>query len=101
MTERFPQAAAAELNLSVTGFAVTAPLVGEPLAGRHVFGGWRFAPVCPAGAKPSPRGEGGTKCRMRWNPAAEAGLGAPAIRLKNVSYAKASPIRGGGKAVRL
>ena len=30
-------------NLSVTGFAVTAPLVGEPLAGRRVFGVWRFA----------------------------------------------------------
>lgn len=32
---------------------------------RHAKG---FAPVCPAGAKPSPRGEGGTKCRMRWKP---------------------------------
>ena len=38
------------VNLSVTGFAVTAPLVGEPLAGRRVFGVWRFAPVCPADA---------------------------------------------------
>ena len=37
-------------NLSVTGFAVTAPLVGEPLAGRCVFGVWRFATVCPADA---------------------------------------------------
>ncbi len=27
-----------------------APLVGEPLAGRRVFGVWRFAPVCPADA---------------------------------------------------
>lgn len=25
-------------------------LVGEPLAGRRVFGVWRFAPVCPADA---------------------------------------------------
>ena len=41
---------ASGLNLSVTGFAVTAPLVGEPLAGRCVFGVWRFAPVCPADA---------------------------------------------------
>ena len=36
-------------NLSVTGFAVTAPLVGEPLAGRRVFGVWRFAPFGSAG----------------------------------------------------
>ena len=47
---------ASGLNLSVTGFAVTAPLVGEPLAGRRVFGVWRFAPVCPAGAKSYPCG---------------------------------------------
>ncbi len=59
---------ASGLNLSVTGFAVTAPLVGEPLAGRRIFDGLRFATVCSAGAKPSPRGEGGTKCRMRWKP---------------------------------
>ena len=36
-------------NLSVTGFAVTAPLVGEPLADRCVFGVWRFAPFGSAG----------------------------------------------------
>ena len=36
--------------------AVTAPLVGEPLAYRRVFGVWRFAPVCPAGAKSFPCG---------------------------------------------
>ena len=40
---------ASGLNLSVTGFAVTAPLVGEPLAGRCVFGVWRFAPFGSAG----------------------------------------------------
>ena len=40
---------ASGLNLSVTGFAVTAPLVGEPLAGRRVFGVWRFAPFGSAG----------------------------------------------------
>ena len=75
------------LNLSVTGFAVTAPLVGEPLAGRRVFGVWRFATFGSAG--------------VMFGPATEVVLGAPAIRLKNESYAKASPIRGGGKAVRL
>lgn len=78
---------ASGLNLSVTGFAVTAPLVGEPLAGRRVFGVWRFAPFGSAD--------------VMFAPAAEVALGAPAIRLKNKSYAKASPIRGGGKAVRL
>ena len=70
------------LNLSVTGFAVTAPLVGEPLAGRRVFGVWRFAPFGSAG--------------VMFAPAADDALGAPAIRLKNKSYAKASPTRGGG-----
>ena len=43
-------------NLSVAGFAATAPLVGEPLAYRRVFGVWRFAPVCTAGAKSFPCG---------------------------------------------
>ena len=33
-----------------------APLIGEPLAGRHVFVVWRFAPVGPAGAKSYPCG---------------------------------------------
>ena len=37
------------LNLSVTGFAVTAPLVGEPLAYRRVFVSQRFATFEPAG----------------------------------------------------
>ena len=37
------------LNLSVAGFAATAPLVGEPLAYRRVFGDWRFATAGPAG----------------------------------------------------
>ena len=45
-----PQQPLPVVNLSVTGFAVTAPLVGEPLAGRRVFGVWRFAPVYPADA---------------------------------------------------
>ena len=45
-----PQQPLPVVNLSVTGFAVTAPLVGEPLAGRRVFGVWRFATVCPAAA---------------------------------------------------
>ena len=49
-------------NLSVTGFAVTAPLVGEPLAGRRVFGVWRFAPFGSAG--------------VMFASAAEVGLGA-------------------------
>ena len=53
---------ASELNLSVTGFAVTAPLVGEPLAGRRVFGVWRFAPFGSAG--------------VMFASAAEVGLGA-------------------------
>ena len=78
---------ASELNLSVTGFAVTAPLVGEPLAGRRVFGVWRFAPVCPAGARPNPCG----RCHF-WS--------RQAIIAKNEPYAKASPTRGGGKTVR-
>ena len=73
---------ASGLNLSVTGFAVTAPLVGEPLAGRRVFGVWRFAPFGSAG--------------VMFTSAAEVGLGAPAIRSKNESHAKASPTRGGG-----
>ena len=50
------------LNLSVTGFAVTAPLVGEPLAGRRVFEVWRFAPFGSAG--------------VMFASAAEVGLGA-------------------------
>ena len=78
---------ASGLNLSVTGFAVTAPLVGEPLAGRRVFGVWRFAPFGSAD--------------VMFAPAADDALGAPAIRSKNESHAKASPTRGGGKAVRL
>ena len=49
-------------NLSVTGFAVTAPLIGEPLAGRRVFGVWRFAPFGSAG--------------VMFASAAEVGLGA-------------------------
>ena len=53
---------ASGLNLSVTGFAVTAPLVGEPLAGRRVFGVWRFAPFGSAG--------------VMFASAAEVGLGA-------------------------
>ena len=73
---------ASGLNLSVTGFAVTAPLVGEPLAGRRVFGIWRFAPFGSAG--------------VMFGLAAEVGLGAQAIRSKNESHAKASPTRGGG-----
>ena len=73
---------ASGLNLSVTGFAVTAPLVGEPLAGRRVFGVWRFAPFGSAG--------------VMFDPAADDALGAPAIRSKNESHAKASPTRGGG-----
>ena len=71
------------LNLSVTGFAVTAPLVGEPLAGRRVFGVWRFAPFGSAG--------------VMFGPAAEVALGAPAIRSKNESYAKGSPFGGAGE----
>ena len=47
------------LNLSVTGFAVTAPLVGEPLAGRRVFGVWRFAPFGSAGVMFGPAAEVG------------------------------------------
>ena len=78
---------ASGLNLSVTGFAVTAPLAGEPLAGHRVFGVWRFAPVCPAGAKSYPCG----RCRF-WS--------RQAIIAKNEPYAKASPTRGGGKTVR-
>ena len=70
------------LNLSVTGFAVTAPLVGEPLAGRRVFGVWRFAPFGSAG--------------VMFASAVDDALGASAIRLKNESHAKASPTRGGG-----
>ena len=73
---------ASGLNLSVTGFAVTAPLVGEPLAGRRVFGVWRFAPFGSAG--------------VMFASAVDDALGAPAIRLKNESHAKASPTRGGG-----
>ena len=61
---------------------MTAPLVGEPLAGRRVFVVWRFAPFGSAG--------------VMFGLAAEVGLGAPAIRLKNESHAKASPTRGGG-----
>ena len=49
-------------NLSVAGFAATAPLVGEPLAGRRVFGVWRFAPFGSAG--------------VMFGPAAEVALGA-------------------------
>ena len=70
------------LNLSVTGFAVTAPLVGEPLAGRRVFVVWRFAHFGSAG--------------VMFASAVDDALGAPAIRLKNESHAKASPTRGGG-----
>ena len=55
---------------------MTAPLVGEPLAGRRVFGVWRFAPFGSAG--------------VMFGPAAEVALGAPAIRSKNESHAKAS-----------
>ena len=36
-------------NLSVAGFAATAPLVGEPLAYRRVFVDRRFATAGPAG----------------------------------------------------
>ena len=83
MTERFcPQQPLPVVNLSVTGFAVTAPLVGEPLAGRRVFGVWRFAPFGSAG--------------VMFASAVDDALGAPAIRLKNESHAKASPTRGGG-----
>ena len=42
---------ASGLNLSVTGFAVTAPLVGEPLAYRRVFVSQRFATFEPAGVR--------------------------------------------------
>ena len=35
-------------NLSVAGFAATAPLVGEALAFRRVFECKRFATICPA-----------------------------------------------------
>ena len=63
MTERFsPQQPLPVVNLSVTGFAVTAPLIGEPLAGRRVFGVWRFAPFGSAG--------------VMFASAAEVGLGA-------------------------
>ena len=58
---------------------MTAPLVGEPLAGRRVFGVWRFAPFGSAG--------------VMFASAADDALGAPAIRLKNESHAKASPTR--------
>ena len=77
-----PQQPLPVVNLSVTGFAVTAPLVGEPLAGRRVFGVWRFAPFGSAG--------------VMFASAVDDALGAPAIRLKNESHAKASPTRGGG-----
>ena len=60
---------------------------GEPLADRYVFGVWRFAPVCLAGAKSYPCG----RCRF-WS--------RQAIIAKNEPYAKAFPTRGGGKTVR-
>ena len=54
-------------------------LVGEALAYHRVFGGWRFAPVCPA---------------------AGIGFGASAIIAKNKSSAKGSPTRGAAKRQR-
>ena len=38
-------------NLSVAGYAATAPLVGEPLAYRRVFVSQRFATFEPAGVR--------------------------------------------------
>ena len=69
-------------NLSVAGFAATAPLVGEALADRRVFEGIRFAPICSADV---------LSCL-----AAVSGFGASATRWKSESYAKGSPTRGGG-----
>ena len=63
-------------------FGMPPPLIGAALAGRRIFGVWRFAPFGSAG--------------VMFTSAADDALGAPAIRLKNESHAKASPTRGGG-----
>ena len=71
---------ASELNLSVTGFAVTAPLVGEPLAGRRVFGVWRFAPFGSAG--------------VMFTSAAEVALGADRRKDRKMNLMPRPPLLG-------
>ena len=68
------------LNLSVTGFAVTAPLVGEPLAGRRVFGVWRFAPFGSAG--------------VMFTSAAEVALGADRRKDRKMNLMPRPPLLG-------
>ena len=67
-------------NLSVTGFAVTAPLVGEPLAGRRVFGVWRFAPFGSAG--------------VMFTSAAEVALGADRRKDRKMNLMPRPPLLG-------
>ena len=71
---------ASGLNLSVTGFAVTAPLVGEPLAGRRVFGVWRFAPFGSAG--------------VMFTSAAEVALGADRLKDLKMKLMPRPPLLG-------
>ena len=71
---------ASGLNLSVTGFAVTAPLVGEPLAGRRVFGVWRFAPFGSAG--------------VMFTSAAEVALGADRRKDRKMNLMPRPPLLG-------
>ena len=81
MTERFsPQQPLPVVNLSVTGFAVTAPLVGEPLAGRRVFGVWCFAPFGSAG--------------VMFTSAAEVALGADRRKDRKMNLMPRPPLLG-------
>ena len=81
MTERFcPQQPLPVVNLSVTCFAVTAPLVGEPLAGRRVFGVWRFAPFGSAG--------------VMFTSAAEVALGADRRKDRKMNLMPRPPLLG-------
>ena len=81
MTERFsPQQPLPVVNLSVTGFAVTAPLVGEPLADRRVFGVWRFAPFGSAG--------------VMFTSAAEVALGADRRKDRKMNLMPRPPLLG-------
>ena len=75
-----PQQPLPVVNLSVTGFAVTAPLVGEPLAGRRVFGVWRFAPFGSAG--------------VMFTSAAEVALGADRRKDRKMNLMPRPPLLG-------
>ena len=80
---------------------MTAPLVGEPLAGRRVFERKRFAPFGPAGVrsfqKASPAGKLSAQQTDEVKTLRQMLVLEPqAILAKNESHAKASPTRGGG-----